>query len=92
MTDLFGFIAAFLTSIAFLPQLIRTFRTKSADDVSLVMLVVFIIGLLFWITYGIQVNSLPVLFANIITLGFNSAILLLKIYYRNNTIKDLNGL
>ena len=45
--DLFGFLAALLTTIAFLPQLYKTWQTKSADDVSLVMLILFITGLIF---------------------------------------------
>ena len=44
--DLFGFSAALLTTIAFLPQLYKTWETKSADDVSLVMLILFITGLI----------------------------------------------
>ncbi|WP_320667841.1 SemiSWEET transporter [Prochlorococcus sp. MIT 1307] len=80
--ELYGYIAALLTTIAFLPQLIRTFRTKSADDVSLLMLVIFIIGLLFWILYGWQSKAFPVLIANLVTLILNCSILLLKLVYR----------
>ena len=69
--DLFGFLAALLTTIAFLPQLYKTWQTKSADDVSLVMLILFIIGLLCWIIYGLKMNSIPILVANIITFIFN---------------------
>ena len=80
--DLFGFIAAALTTTAFLPQVIKTFKTKTADDVSIVMLIMFITGLLFWILYAIQTNSLPVLIANIITLMLNTTILFLKVTYK----------
>ena len=79
--DLFGFLAAFLTTIAFLPQLYKTWQTKSADDVSLIMLILFIIGLFFWIIYGLKINSVPILVANIITFIFNFSILILKITY-----------
>ena len=82
--DLFGFLAALLTTIAFLPQLYKTWQTKSADDVSLVMLILFIIGLIFWIIYGLKINSIPILVANIITFIFNFSILVLKILYREN--------
>ena len=85
-TDLSGFFAALLTTIAFLPQLYKTWKTKSADDVSLFMLIIFILGLIFWIIYGIKINSIPILIANIITLIFNSSILILKITYRKNKI------
>ena len=79
--DAFGFIAAVLTTIAFLPQLIKTWRTKKADDVSIVMLLMFITGLLFWIIYAIETNALPVLIANIITFILNVTILILKLIY-----------
>ena len=79
--DLFGFLAAFLTTIAFLPQLYKTWKTKSAGDVSLIMLILFITGLICWIIYGIKINSIPILVANIITLIFNFSILILKISY-----------
>ena len=82
--DLFGFLAALLTTIAFLPQLYKTWQTKSADDVSLVMLILFITGLFCWIIYGFKINSIPILVANIITFIFNFSILVLKILYRKN--------
>ena len=80
--DDFGFIAAALTTTAFLPQVIKTWRTRKAEDVSIVMLLMFITGLLFWIIYAIQTNALPVLIANIITFILNVTILILKLIYR----------
>ena len=80
--DLFGFLAAFLTTIAFLPQLYKTWQTKSADDVSLIMLILFITGLACWIVYGSKIHSTPILVANIVTFIFNFSILILKIIYR----------
>ena len=82
--DLFGFSAALLTTIAFLPQLYKTWQTKSAEDVSLIMLILFITGLICWIVYGIKINSIPILIANIITFIFNFSILILKLTYKNN--------
>ena len=80
--DLFGFSAASLTTIAFLPQLYKTWKTKSAEDVSLITLILFLTGLLCWIIYGLKINSIPILVANIITFIFNLSILILKIIYR----------
>ena len=82
--DLFGFSAALLTTIAFLPQLYKTWKTKSADDVSLIMLILFITGLICWIIYGIKIHSIPILVTNIVTFIFNLSILILKLTYRNN--------
>ena len=84
--DLFGFSAASLTTIAFLPQLLKTWKTKSAEDISLIMLILFLTGLLCWIIYGLKINSTPILFANIITFIFNFSILILKITHNKNDI------
>ena len=82
--DLFGFSAALLTTIAFIPQLYKTWETKSADDVSLIMLILFITGLICWIIYGLKIDSIPILVANLVTFIFNLSILILKIAYRKS--------
>ena len=79
--DIFGYLAAILTTSAFLPQLIKTLKTKKADDVSLTTLVMFIIGVLSWIIYGYKISSTPILIANLITLILNLLILISKIYF-----------
>ena len=79
--DIFGYFAAILTTAAFLPQLIKTLKTKKADDVSLATLIMFIIGVLSWIIYGYKISSLPILVANLITFILNLLILISKIYY-----------
>tara|TARA_B100001248_G_C27045392_1_gene302756 strand:+ start:90 stop:353 length:264 start_codon:yes stop_codon:yes gene_type:complete len=79
--EIFGYIAAILTTAAFLPQLIKTFKTKKADDVSLLTLIMFIIGVLGWIIYGFKISSIPILLANSITLILNLLILISKIYF-----------
>ena len=79
--DIFGYIAAVLTTAAFLPQLIKTLKTKKADDVSLTTLIMFIIGVLSWIIYGYEISSKPILIANLITLILNLLILISKIYF-----------
>ena len=82
--DLFGFSAALLTTIAFLPQLYKTWTTKSAEDVSLIMLILFITGLICWIIYGSRIHSIPILVANVVTFIFNFSILILKIIFNKN--------
>ena len=81
--EFFGYFAAILTTAAFLPQLIKTLKTKKADDVSLITLVMFISGLFSWIIYGYRISSTPILVANLITLVLNLLILISKIYYSN---------
>ncbi|MBO6972301.1 MAG: SemiSWEET transporter [Prochlorococcus marinus CUG1434] len=79
--EIFGYIAAILTTAAFLPQLIKTLKTKKAEDVSLVTLIMFIVGVLCWIIYGYKISSIPILLANLITLLLNFLILISKIYF-----------
>ena len=79
--DIFGYFAAILTTVAFLPQLIKTLKTKKADDVSLTTLIMFISGVLSWIIYGYKISSSPILIANLITLILNLLILISKIYF-----------
>ena len=79
--DIFGYLAAILTTAAFLPQLIKTLKTKKADDVSLATLIMFNIGVLSWIIYGYKISSTPILIANLITLLLNLLILVSKIYF-----------
>lgn len=77
-----GLAAATITTISFLPQMFKTWQTKSAKDVSLVTLMTFISGVFLWLIYGIYLQSLPIILANAVTLVFNLIILWLKIKYR----------
>ena len=79
--EFFGYFAAILTTTAFLPQLIKTLKTKKADDVSLLTLIMFLCGVASWIIYGYAISSFPILMANIITFILNFFILISKIYY-----------
>ena len=67
--------------LAFLPQLIKTLKTKKAEDVSLITLIMFLTGVLSWIIYGYKISSTPILSANIITFILNLLILIFKITY-----------
>ena len=82
--EFFGYFAAILTTAAFLPQLIKTLKTKKAEDVSLITLIMFICGVGSWIIYGYKISSSPILLANIITFILNLLILISKIYYSKN--------
>jgi MtN3 and saliva related transmembrane protein len=77
-----GYLAGALTTLAFLPQLIKVIKTRSTRDISLVMFVVICTGIFLWLIYGILINSLPIILANIVTLIIAGAILILKIKYR----------
>jgi MtN3 and saliva related transmembrane protein len=80
---LLGITAGVLTTIAYLPQLIKTWQSKSAGDISWSMLIILCIGIILWLAYGVLVHDLPILLANIVTFILASVILVLKIRYRN---------
>ena len=79
--EFFGYFAAVLTTLAFLPQLIKTLKTRKAEDVSLITLIMFLTGVLSWIIYGYKISSNPILIANIITFVLNLLILIFKITF-----------
>jgi MtN3 and saliva related transmembrane protein len=66
--EIIGFIAAVLTTAAFLPQVYQTWKTKDVSSLSLPMLILFFIGILLWLIYGFLKESLPMIFANSITI------------------------
>ncbi|MFC1786812.1 SemiSWEET transporter [Halobacteriota archaeon] len=77
-----GLVAATFTTISFVPQVIRTIKTKHTKDLSLAMYSIFTTGIFLWLVYGILVKDLPIIIANSITLLFTSAILILKVKYK----------
>ena len=79
--EFFGYFAAILTTLAFIPQLIKTIKTKKAEDVSLITLVMFLTGVAAWIVYGIKISSKPILIANSVTFLLNFLILIFKLIY-----------
>jgi len=80
-TTITGLVAGTMTTIAFLPQLIHTWKTRSAKDVSLGMFLIFTTGVVLWVIYGLMIQSLPIIAANSVTLVLAGAILVLKVRY-----------
>ncbi len=74
-----GYIAAVMTTLAFVPQAIKTIRSKDTRSISLGMYVVFTIGIGFWLIYGIALNSLPMILSNIVTFLLSGTILAMKL-------------
>jgi len=81
--DALGFVAGTLTTIAFVPQLLRILKTRSAHDISWWMFGILIAGIVMWLWYGIRVDALPVIIANAVTLALAVAIVLLKRRYHH---------
>lgn len=83
LIDLLGTAAGTLTTIAFIPQVLKTWRTRSGDDISTGMFLLFSSGVLMWLIYGVALGAMPIIVANAITLVLAITIILLKLRYRN---------
>ena len=83
-----GHIAGFCTTIAFLPQVIRTYKKKSAKDISLGMYLVFCFGVMMWLFYGISVRSSSLILANTATLILAGTMLVMKLIFDSRKKKQ----
>lgn len=79
LTNLLGYAAAFLTTIAFVPQALKSWRTRDLSGISLPMYTLFTMGVALWLGYGVAIDSLPVIVANAITFVLAFVVLCLKI-------------
>jgi MtN3 and saliva related transmembrane protein len=76
---LIGFLAASCTTLSFLPQLIRVIKTGDTKAISLIMYIVFTIGIALWLIYGLYINDMPIIISNIVTMIFCASVLTMKI-------------
>jgi len=76
---LLGLTAGTLTTLSFLPQVIKTWKTRSTKDISTGMFIMFCTGIMLWALYGFAISSMPIIITNIITFFLALVILLLKI-------------
>ncbi|WP_298354238.1 SemiSWEET transporter [Runella sp.] len=81
MLEVMGYTAGALTTLAFVPQVVQIYRTKSVKDVPLAMFLLFTLGVALWLGYGIMTHSFPVVAANAITLMLSFVILYFKWKY-----------
>lgn len=80
--SIIGLLAGLLTTVAFVPQVTKVWRTKSARDVSLKMFLVFSAGVALWLVYGVLLGEWPIILTNAVTLVLALAILAMKLRYR----------
>lgn len=80
--QLLGLVAGACTTIAFLPQVLKTWKSRSAKDLSLGMFSFFCFGVLLWLIYGIMVRDIPVIAANLLTLMLASTLLVFKLRFK----------
>ena len=76
-----GLVAGLLTTLAYFPQVLKTWRSRSAAGMSWSMLIILCVGITLWLVYGLSVHDTPVILANLFTLLFAAAILGMKIRY-----------
>lgn len=79
-----GFVAGTLTTLSFLPQVHKTWRSKRCDDLSLPMLLAFALGITLWLVYGLILRAAPIIATNAITLALVLALISFKARYRAN--------
>ena len=80
--DLVGYAAATLTTLAFIPQTLRSWRTRDLSGVSLGMYSLFTLGVALWLLYGVVLESWPIIIANTITLALAGTMLFLKLRHK----------
>ena len=78
-----GLVAASLTTVAFIPQVHKTWKSKSAKDLSLGMYLIFTTGVILWLVYGILKEDIPIIAANVVTLSLTLVLLYFKIFYKD---------
>jgi MtN3 and saliva related transmembrane protein len=80
-TEVFGYLAATLTTVSFVPQVIQVWRTKHTKDISLGMYSIFTAGIAVWLIYGVMLGSMPIIIANSITILLAGSVLAMKLKY-----------
>lgn len=80
--QLLGMIAGILTTVAFLPQVVKTWKSRLAKDLSLGMFSIFCLGVLLWLIYGLLVSDLPIILANLVTLVLALTLLVFKLSFK----------
>ncbi len=81
-SELIGMVAGFITTSAFVPQVIQVLRTREVGAISLLMYVIFSVGLVLWFFYGLLIGSWPIIIYNVITLMLSAVILFCKLRFR----------
>jgi MtN3 and saliva related transmembrane protein len=77
-----GLIAGALTTLAFIPQVVKTWKSRHTRDISLGMFAIFSVGVFLWLLYGIRIGAMPIILANGVTLVLALTILVFKLRYK----------
>jgi MtN3 and saliva related transmembrane protein len=79
-----GLLAGAITSAAVIPQVVRTYRTRHARDISIWQPVLLDIGMILWLIYGIMLKDLPLILANVFSIFCNTLLIGMKIYFKED--------
>jgi MtN3 and saliva related transmembrane protein len=82
-TEILGYTAGAITTLTFLPQVVKTWKEKSAKNVSLLMFLIAFVNEVMWIVYGVLRNDWVIILTNVIMIIFCSIMILLKLKYKN---------
>ncbi|MNJ37078.1 PQ loop repeat protein [compost metagenome] len=74
-----GYLAASLTTFSFVPQAIKVIKTRNTEGISIIMYLMFVVGLVMWLIYGVLIDDLALSVANFMTLLFAAPILIIKL-------------
>lgn len=80
--EIIGYLAMFCTSSSFIPQVVQIYKTKSTQDISLSMYIIYTLGIILWLIYTIWIKALPLIIGNVISLVLASIILTMKYVWR----------
>ena len=78
---LVGMVAGICTTLAFVPQVLQVYRSRSAKDIALGMYAIFLSGVVLWLIYGVMIDAMPIIVANAVTMILAGAVLLAKLRF-----------
>ena len=81
MIGILGLAAGFCTTVAFVPQVLKTWQTRHTKDISLVMFLIYVSGLVLWVVYGLAIDDVPIIVSNVVTFALAGTILYFKLRY-----------
>ena len=89
LTLFLGYFAGFLTTVSLVPQVVKIWKTKSAKDFSLMMLLIWCTGISCWLVYGVLLNAVPIILWNVSTLLLAIDILVMKLKFKDRHAEEL---
>lgn len=82
LAEIIGLVAGTITSVTFIPQVIKIWRSKSVKDISMLMMLLLVLGTSLWLTYGLLIRSTPIIYTNLMVLAMSLIMLLFKLKYK----------